>query len=597
MISRGYSREQRRALNVIWNAAADYQLDPPFMAFCRDGSGDFYLNTIIGLTYKWMDTEALDAFFEEIGRDRNRDEYDDLLWLGIEACIYRKEIGQRPILERMRHEHAEHFFREKQTMSKQQMMLQSMLTFNQQEVRWADVTGRHRPLLSAREQRLCEALDFPGELDTPALIGRMRGVLTEFFRYRAGREDGREAVDARPLMPAASFLKHLMHREKFKADHLVVRRGAESLDSRFARRQKHNLMERHQSEDTAADLKYVEAMTGTCILPEQELHRLEAKLCTGGDSSCRLWITKGHRPDLQEAGGLLKAADREAIRDAQRQEEKNRAYYHEHGGEIAHNIRLLAANFETLFTSFARPEPEAARRGVLRSEAAYRLAAVHDPKVFWRAGEAMDPQISIELLLDASASRMHTQEIIAAQSRILAEALHICRIPVQVISFRSLRGCTVLQILKGYDEKKTDRIMQYYTGGWNRDSLALRTAAELMRRQEIQSSGMEERRKILIVLTDAGPNDTLQIASEKEGFFKEEYEGEAAVRETRDAVRELKEEGICTAAIFYGSTTNMENLHTIYGKEYVRIHQLSQIATGMTELLQMTLREMLHSAS
>ena len=78
----------------------------------------------------------------------------------------------------------------------------------------------------------------------------------------------------------------------------------------------------------------------------------------------------------------------------------------------------------------------------------------------------------------------------------------------------------------------------------------------------------------------------------KEGsFFEREYEGEEAVRNTAEAVKSMRSLGIRTAAIYLGPNTNLENLHLIYGKEYVRIQKIEQLANGVSELLQMILRE------
>ena len=46
--------------------------------------------------------------------------------------------------------------------------------------------------------------------------------------------------------------------------------------------------------------------------------------------------------------------------------------------------------------------------------------------------------------------------MIAAQGVILSESLQACHIPVRVSEFCSVRGYTVLRILKAFEEKKSD---------------------------------------------------------------------------------------------------------------------------------------------
>ena len=70
----------------------------------------------------------------------------------------------------------------------------------------------------------------------------------------------------------------------------------------------------------------------------------------------------------------------------------------------------------------------------------------------------------MDLLLDGSASRLHCQETIAAQGYILAKSLLNCGIPVRVTSFCSLRGYTVLRVLKEYGDKQGERRIFDYFG-------------------------------------------------------------------------------------------------------------------------------------
>ena len=104
-----------------------------------------------------------------------------------------------------------------------------------------------------------------------------------------------------------------------------------------------------------------------------------------------------------------------------------------------------------------------------------------DDKVFLRSDEESTPGFTVDLLLDGSASRLHCQETIAAQGYILAKSLADCGIPVRVSSFCSLRGYTVLRVLKDFGEKNGERkIFDYFAAGWNRDGLALRMAGKLL---------------------------------------------------------------------------------------------------------------------
>ena len=181
MIRKQYAGNARRARNYIWNAAGRYDFEPPYLAFYPTGEVDMYFNMVIGLAVKWFDMSRLQDFFNSYAASRSADEYDELLWLGIENSVYEKEISERPVMAALRKNRASDFFRMLQGMSRQQMEMQSMLTYEQQNARWSEVMGK-RVFLTGKQKRISEALRFPGSLDTESLIERMSGFLEEFFR-------------------------------------------------------------------------------------------------------------------------------------------------------------------------------------------------------------------------------------------------------------------------------------------------------------------------------------------------------------------------------------------------------------------------------
>ncbi len=266
MIKKHYSGSARRARNIIWNAAGRYDFDPPFMAFFSNGHPDQYFNMIAGLVQKWLDMPKLWEFFLSYEGDRRADEFDDYLWLGLENCVYEKELPERPILESLRRERGELFFVEMQQMTRQQMEYQSMPVFNQQEYRWASVCGRRPPLLSPREKRISEALRFSGRLDTDGVIAAMRDFLQSFFRFGPGDE-----LRIRKANPLARLL--LRHETK-RRDRLLVRIGTGEGDHEKARQQRHAGLGRHVG-PSPEDRAYIEAVFGRLSRTPEELRVLE----------------------------------------------------------------------------------------------------------------------------------------------------------------------------------------------------------------------------------------------------------------------------------------------------------------------------------
>ena len=272
---------------------------------------------------------------------------------------------------------------------------------------------------------------------------------------------------------------------------------------------------------------------------------------------------------------------REAIRQ---QTERNRAFHKENAPQIRQSIRDLATRIDTMLSSYLKHMPEPSRAGRIRPEAAYRLPVLGDTKVFLKDGEETEPEIAVDILLDASQSRMHSQESLASEGYVIAESLRLARIPSRVCTFRSLRGYTVLEILKDWNERDADGLFRYFAAGWNRDALALRTLAHL------DDGAAAGKQRMLLILTDASPNDSTPAAGEGLRLSRE-YEGAAAVKAAEDAVRELRSQGIRVGAVFHGNTSHLDDLHQIYGHTCIRIRKIPQLAQGVSDLLLMMLRE------
>lgn len=464
MIKKNYTGAARRARNIIWNAAGRYDFDPPFMAFFSNGHPDQYFNMVAGLVQKWLDMPKLWDFFLSYENDRRADEFDDFLWLGLENCVYEKEVRERPILEALRRERGALFFVEQQQMSVQQMEYQSIPVYNQQEYRWASVCDRRVPLLSAREKRMARALLFSGELDTDGVIAAMQGFLRDFFRFTPG--------DTRKTHRATPLAKLLLRHEHKRRDRLLVRAGTGEGNHPKAVQQRHAGLGRHVGPGPE-DEAYVRAVFGECCLSAQEMRILENELCVGDDGWCRLWVTKGAKAE---------SADRDALEvreSAARQRSLNEAFCADNAAMIEGSVRALSTRIDTIFSSYFKHIPESARAGRIRPEAAWRLPVLDDTAVFLKDGEETDPELCVDLLLDASQSRMHSQEVLSAEGFIIARSLEKLHLPVRVCAFRSIRSYTVLEILKDWREHDCRGLHRYFAGGWNRDGLAIETLARL----------------------------------------------------------------------------------------------------------------------
>ena len=589
MLQRHYSPEQKRALNMIWNAAGNYELEPPFMAFHPDGSADFYFNTVIGLCFRYFDITVLAEFFASYQKSARAPDFDAIIWLGLEDILYHKELPERPVLKDLRKEHALHFLKESQSLSRQEMMARDIRIYEQEYARWADVAGEKRLPLNLKAKKLHDALimhevvlkgtDRKGV--TEDLVDHLQDLLIDYFHFDSFTLDGSPA--GRSVMgPLKDLLDKTMHREVKHVDSLLERTGTGEEDESDVHGSK-SLMEKHVSARSEADEAYIEGCFGRLLYSPKEMKLLENELCKGNHEACKLWITDGtyrknEHTDLKEV--------RQIEAQTAAQKAANEAFLNRSNTLIQASIRRLSASLDTILATYMQPLPEQAKSGSLETEKAWRLAALNDDEVFERPGDERENDITVDLLLDGSASRMKVQESIASQAYILAQSFNKVHIPVKIMDFHSLRGYTVLRVLKDYDEKDPSRIFRYFAAGWNRDGLALKTCGRLMRK------GGHDTKRILLIMTDAAPNDSTRMPAVEGSVFLREYDNMEAVKDTAEAVKDLRDEKIAVGAVYFGPNLHIENVHTIYGNQYVRVSKVSQLADGISALLQKMLREM-----
>ena len=155
----------------------------------------------------------------------------------------------------------------------------------------------------------------------------------------------------------------------------------------------------------------------------------------------------------------------------------------------------------------------------------------------------------------------------------IAESLTRCGIPVRVSAFCSLNGYTVINIFRDYAAEGDNRnIFRFFTAGANRDGLAIRLAAGMLRENTAQH-------RILIILSDDQPNDVLKVRTESGGYA--DYADETALSDTAEEVHKARMQGI----------TVLNVARKIYGRDFVRIRSLDMFADTVGSMLQEQIRQ------
>ena len=581
MESGSYSARQRRAINLVWTACGDYRFEPQFLAMQSDGQPDFYMNCIIGLVHKWFGDAMPKRLFARWAGDVRQSTYDDLAWLALENAAYERELPERPALEGLRHAHAEAFFASEYQLSRQEWMEKNQLVYALQSVRWKTVLGQKEPLLPPWEKGLSDALSCPGTMDEAGLEA---AVLAAFHKYL--HFDGA----ARRKTPFtlhfgdrwAPLLTKLFTTEMVRTDDLAIGRSGVPGENGIVRASNALRARLSANEREAEDRDYVESCFGRSLYPPHQLALIEQRTCTGNHLGCRLWFTRG-----EPAPGKPVSADTQRLfEQAEEQARRNRAAFARDHDLCQNALLRLTEQIRNCMLIHQQPESVTARQGCLDGRRVWREPVLGDGRVFLRSDEESHPGFTVDLMLDGSASRLHCQEIIAAQGYILAKSLSNCGIPVRITSFCSLRGYTVLRILKDFGDKNGERnVFDYFAAGWNRDGLALRGMGELMKSAPAD-------RHLLILLTDASPDDSRKILPSGKIPLSRDYDGQTGVDDTAEEVRALRQQGIRVAAVFMGENAAVPAANAIYGRDLARIRRMDQLAAAAGRLIQDEIREL-----
>ena len=578
-----YTVKQRRALNMIWNAAGDYSFEPEYMAFTQTGAPDLYMNSIIGYVHRDYDPKVMAWLFSCFDQTLFEEVYNGLLWIALENTVYQKEAAGSLVLPELRIAYAKQFFADEKVKSRQQWMAQNSFVYSLQEAKWHRVLGEPDRLILPWKKTLLDALlSIDASLDAGAVRDRILAIYRQYFHFDP--EGARRRIHLRIRGLLGNLLSRTPSGQVVRNDMIEIgmtAAGGGGLGSGFSGTKAGETVEGNEEKDFA----YIENCFGRPLYDAETSMQLEYKLCSGNHSGCHLYFTKGDPAGASQDPLYAKVAS-----DAAAQRKKNRAYYDAHHQIYENGILSLSAQIKNAMLVYLQPDTSFGKSGQLCAQRVWRGVYLNDPRIFRQSEESSHYSFSVDLMLDASASRMGYQETVASQAYVIARSLQKCHIPVQVYSFCSLRGYTVMRLFCSAQENAdAGRIFDYYAAGWNRDGLALRGASHFM-----ENTG--ETNHILIVLTDASPNDDRNIPPTAENglVIPRSYANDAAVLDTQSEVRALKKQKIDVMAILNGDHCQVEDAERIYGDSYVHIRKIEQFSDAVGKLL--TRQIMKHSS-
>ena len=544
------AKEKQRAWNIIWSVSGDYSIIPDITAYDERGKADLYWNYIIGAVYKYYDYRLFNEFFDTLSYDRDYLFYQKLLILGLEGCIFERDSKSRPVLAGLRHECGKKAYENRDGIE----LFDEILAAYFSRIYGYDIR------VSDGIKNLLDDLKVDLNDDTRQVIYKMNQIIKKYFE---------------PDFSSEFYIKRIKAKLKFFGRKTPSIKGSTLTfkEEEDKGRQKGKIFSgllklKEKSDDR--ERKFIQDYFGISILGESKTKALERILCDDAHEGCRLHFTRGQFGESDDAIFRQK--------QAAQQRNKNKLHYLNNYIRNTNAITKLTQRIKNAmivnYTYSMKSDS-----GKLNTEIAWRTV-LDDDRIFLKIIKDEIPDMSVDIMLDASASQLNRQETIAEEGYIIAESLTRCNIPVRIYSFCNMRDYTVMNLFRDYDEKgNNDRIFNYYAAGFNRDGMALRTAIHMMEDSKYNH-------KILIVLSDCRPNDMLGVAAKGLIPIQKEYANETGVNDTANEVRKGWKKGISILCVFTGKDEDLPSVKKIYGQKFTRILTLDKFAEMVGVLIE-----------
>lgn len=554
----------KRAENMVWNAAMDYNFRPDFKAFDNQGEAELYWNCIIGAARKHYEYHKLEELFKALDQYEDSDTYEGLLWLGLENALYQKELGQRPVLRELRADYARELIKQLSYVEDDHFYDAMALAHFQRAI-------GEEPRLSKYDVNLLNQLEFSPDMNTDEIVARAKELFVRWFQIKAEARKNQRRLKPSLLGRKKSARVGNKRYRRFGfglADHPGDVYGGES----GSKREEPEL----RTKLSAKELReFMESKFGEPMYSENRMKEIERRLCTESHSNCHLLFTRGEieKSKIQNAFEALQK-EREALQIV-----KNRRSFEDALPRNMTSIAKLTEKIRNSVLLHLEQTDVKSNSGTLNGGLVWRASALDDNRVFTKSERGDKGNLSVDILLDASTSQRNRQELVSCQGYMIAESLSRCRIPCRVMSFCSMTGFTVLRTFRDYNEwDKNHKIFDFVANGCNRDGLAIRAAHYL-----ISETSYEH--KVLIVLSDVKPNDVMKIRS-RDGSELSSYEQEAGLIDTALEVRRARADGISVVCVFTGNDEDVQAAKMVYNRDFVRIQALDKFADTVGMLIQ-----------
>lgn len=314
---------------------------------------------------------------------------------------------------------------------------------------------------------------------------------------------------------------------------------------------------------------------GKNILSAKEKTKLEEEISYGNHEKSKIIISTGHYLDNLEA----------SFRQSQLQEslDDNLYFLRRYQHQLKRAEKQIELELKALFKKDLDPILTSSKSGQLISSKVYRGLYLNDDHIFQKKKHLETNQVSIDILIDGSASQLNRKSRIASWTYTISQALSNLNLPLRIMTFSNLEHYLGLTIYRDYMENssKNKDILNYTPAGSNRDGLVFRLMMQLLKTNSYP-------KKIFIYLTDGKPFDVrpeVNLNKSQERKYKDDF----AEKDTAIEFRKLEAAGIHPLVIFTGEEEDLASMRKIYGSHFAYIKDYARFAPILTQYIKQVL--------
>ncbi|NVF10950.1 hypothetical protein HV819_02945 [Anaerococcus sp. AGMB00486] len=548
---------RKRIYNLIWDMAEDYSIDPIFVGNDISSNPSFYFNMIIGLSYKVFGKDNIEQLFNTWKESKYQDRYDSLSWLGLENYIFNHT--KRINIQNLRNNYARDFFSNKNDLNRRTLSYRNIKVYLLTSKHMANILNKEFKGLKKSELNLLE--DLYSINDEESLKNQFKSIYEKYFDFD-------NDIKAKKIR-LGFFREHFNYKTPHSFER-AINPSYVNLDYNIK-----NPLSFYKFKKREKKKDEIEKLFGKSIIDYKKLSILEQDICKDEDKLERLRFTKSVKEEIK---------DKESRNMLEKAIAKNKEKYYSKKSQYDFEIRKLSKSFRKINNNIRYDDSYISKIGRLNPKLYYR-AILNNGDIFERKDYKRINSLSVDLILDSSASMIGMENDIAISAYILAKSLELSNIKIRIISYLSYDYYTIINILKDFDESlDSNKVFSYHGRGFNRDSTAFKA---------YRSMDKKVSNRISIFMSDLNPSDLKPIY--KKGLRRNiSYEKDEALKLVKKEINELRTRGYRTSLISFRQKNNVnfiKNAKDIFFNDFAILESPSMLSTKASILIKKTIKK------